>query len=83
MLFRSRFHAVGFQVVEYVGYFGHSGSATTGVGYYDRWPLLSRMHVAFCRGLTRVPAPWLTTLAMVRLQRPIDAPGQDRFNSGR
>jgi SAM-dependent methyltransferase len=57
-----RFERAGFEVVEYVGYFGH--------GYFDRLPFLDRIEQALSRTLARHPIPALTSYATVVLRRP-------------
>lgn len=58
-----RFEAIGFDVVEMIGYFGH--------GYYrKRLPLLDRIEQAKARFLSEVfPIGALTSFAVVRLRR--------------
>jgi SAM-dependent methyltransferase len=57
----ARFEHLGFQVVEYVGYFGH--------GYYDRIPLLQTLEDRVESLLVRRPVPWLTSYASVLLRK--------------
>lgn len=65
-----RFTKIGFEVEEMVGFFGHSGSATCGPGYYDRVPMLRRFHEALCRGLVRLPCSFLCSYAYLVLRKP-------------
>ena len=59
---RERFESVGFEVDEYVGYFGHS--------YYDRYrPLRAAMEWT-ADALVRRPVPLLTSYAWISLRRP-------------
>jgi SAM-dependent methyltransferase len=57
-----RFERAGFEVVDYVGYFGH--------GYFDRFSSLDRVEQALSRTLARHPVPALTSYATVVLRRP-------------
>ena len=57
-----RFESVGFEVEEYVGYFGHV--------YYRRLPPLQRLSDRIAERLVRHPVPALTTYAQVVLRRP-------------
>lgn len=56
-----RFEGVGFEVVEYVGYFGHD--------YYEPVPGLRAISRSIAAGLTKRPIPWLTSYAHVVLRR--------------
>lgn len=59
-----RFRALGFEVVEYHGFFGHR--------YYDRRiPWLSRLEAAKAAWLREHPIPPLTSYAAVVLRRPL------------
>lgn len=55
-----RFESLGYQVDEYIGFFGHDG-------YYLRLPLLAKVHRAFSSWLVRHPVPLLTSFAYVTL----------------
>jgi 2-polyprenyl-3-methyl-5-hydroxy-6-metoxy-1,4-benzoquinol methylase len=59
-----RFESLGYEVVSYVGFFGHGA-------YYLKFPLLLRWHSAFTRWLVAHPQPWLTSFAQVTLKKPI------------
>ena len=59
---RERFERVGFEVEEYVGYFGHF--------YYDPIPVLRALLAVTARTLARHPLPLLTSYAYVSLRRP-------------
>jgi len=61
-----RFERAGFDVLEYVGYFGH--------GYLDRVGFLDRPEQALSRALTRHPVPALTSYASVLLRRQEGGP---------
>lgn len=57
-----RFKSLGFDVVEYVGYFGH--------GYYrKKLPFLDRLEQEKARWLVKHPVPALTSYAYVLLRR--------------
>jgi hypothetical protein len=56
-----RFEALGFEVVEYVGYFGH--------GYLSRLPPVDRAWQRLAHALVRRPVPALTSYATVLLRR--------------
>jgi SAM-dependent methyltransferase len=62
----ARFHGVGFQVEDYVGYFGH--------GYLGSVPPLNAALQHGFRALVRRPVPLLTSLAYVQLRRPWPGP---------
>ncbi|MGL4462224.1 MAG: class I SAM-dependent methyltransferase, partial [Planctomycetia bacterium] len=68
-----RFERLGYVVDDYTGYFGHSGSATLGPGYYDVVPPLRALHESFTAFLLRHPHPLLTTYAVVVLRKPSEA----------
>lgn len=51
------FESLGFEVLKYVGYFGH--------GYYWRWPLLHRLELRKARALVSRPVPALCSYAML------------------
>ena len=53
----ARFESLGFEVLRYVGYFGH--------GYYWRWPLVHGMELRKARALVSRPVPALCSFAMV------------------
>jgi len=58
----ANFERLGFEVVEYTGYFGH--------GYYQRrLPLLHRLEQGKAEWLVRHPHPWLTSYARVVLRK--------------
>jgi SAM-dependent methyltransferase len=59
---RTRFTDIGFEVEDYVGYFGH--------GYYGRVPPLHKLELAKTRWLLRHPVDALTSYAVVVLRRP-------------
>jgi hypothetical protein len=56
-----RLRGAGFEIVDYVGYFGH--------GYFRRLPPLDRLEQRLARALQRRPLPWLTSYALVVLRR--------------
>jgi SAM-dependent methyltransferase len=56
-----RFESAGFDVLDYVGYFGH--------GYFHKVKPLDRAEQALCRALVRHPIPALTSYATVVLRR--------------
>jgi SAM-dependent methyltransferase len=53
----ARIESLGYQVVEYRGYFGH--------GYYWRWPVLHNLELKKARLLARNPIPALCSFAML------------------
>jgi SAM-dependent methyltransferase len=57
-----RFKAIGFEVEEYVGYFGHT--------YYRRVPALHKLEQAKVCWLMRHPVSALTSSAVVALRKP-------------
>ena len=61
-----RLTGLGWEIVDYVGLFGH--------GYYANIPVLRGAQRAFANMLVRHPLPWLTSYAYVVLRRPL-SPG--------
>lgn len=59
-----RLKKLGYEVVEYAGFFGH--------GYYDRFMLLKRMHLAMRLALLKYPVGTFTSFAWVVLRKPRD-----------
>ena len=57
-----RLQDLGFEVLDYAGYFGH--------GYFRRVPALDRAEQALSHALTRHPIAALTSYATVTLRRP-------------
>ena len=57
-----RFTRLGYEVIEYNGYFGHSG-------YYQKMGLLKKMHEMKTRYLLRHPFPYCTSYAYVVLKK--------------
>ena len=57
-----RLEGAGFEVLEYVGFFGH--------GYYQRLGPLARAEARLADALVRHPIPQLTSAAVVVLRRP-------------
>lgn len=66
----ARFESLGFEVESYVGFFGHSGTATSGPGYYDKIPVLARWHENWSRRLVERPIGWLTSYSYLVLRKP-------------
>lgn len=62
----NRFERLGYQVTEYIGFFGHDG-------YYLKLPLLAKMHRIFSDWLVLHPAPLLCSFAYVLLQKDSEA----------
>jgi SAM-dependent methyltransferase len=58
-----RLESIGFRVVRYLGFFGHSG-------YYQKVPWIKRGHESLCQWLQRHPIPWLTSFAYVVVEKP-------------
>lgn len=56
-----RLERLGFEVVEYRGYYGH--------GYYSRFPMLASIHKWKCAFLERHPVPALTNYALVWVRK--------------
>lgn len=54
---------LGYEVVSYIGFFGHKI-------YWRRIPLIARLSDGLSRWLLRHPNPWLTSFAWVILRRP-------------
>lgn len=65
-----RLRNIGFIVEQYTGYFGHSGNATKGRGYYDAIPFLARLHERSCQWLVKHPLAFLTSYSIVVLRKP-------------
>lgn len=57
-----RLHGVGYEVEEYIGYFGHT--------YFRRLPALQELEYKWARLLLRHPVPALTSFAYMRLAKP-------------
>jgi SAM-dependent methyltransferase len=57
----ARFTAIGFEIEEYVGVFGHD--------YYRTVPLIDRLETALADALVRHPLPSLTSYSSVTLRR--------------
>jgi hypothetical protein len=62
----SNFESLGFDVLKYVGYFGH--------GYYWRWPALHRLELQKARALVAKPIPALCSFAMLIARRESEPP---------
>lgn len=62
----ARLRGVGFDVEEYIGFFGHNV-------YYRRIPVLRTVHRKLCRWLVRHPVPALTSSAYVVVTKPLNA----------
>lgn len=58
----SRLEGLGYEVVRYTGFFGHSG-------YYKKSPLLERLHLGLASWLVEHPLPYLTSFAWVVLRK--------------
>jgi SAM-dependent methyltransferase len=58
----SRFRELGYEVVEYSGFFGH--------GYYDSIPILRELHSLIRNGLLWYPIAAVTSFAWVILKKP-------------
>lgn len=59
-----KFESLGFEVLNYVGYFGH--------GYYWRWPLIHRLEQNKARALKARPVPALCSFAMLIARKKSD-----------
>lgn len=59
-----RLESLGYEVVEYLGMFGHAG-------YYERVPPVRKLHMAQARWLVNHPIPALTSYARVTLRKPL------------
>lgn len=59
----ARLEGIGYEVVEYLGMFGHEG-------YYERIPPIKKLHMAECRWLLAHPIPQLTSYARITLRKP-------------
>src|SRR6266851_39254 len=60
-----RFEKLGYEVETYKGFFGH--------GYYNRIPLVRRIHRGLTNMLLKRPVPLFTSCAYLVLQRPSEA----------
>lgn len=54
---------LGYEVVSYVGFFGHES-------YWKRLPPIAKLSAWLAQWLLRHPNPWLTSFAWITLQRP-------------
>jgi hypothetical protein len=61
----ARFEELGFQIVNYTGYFGHPY-------YAHRFPLLHRAEMAKAKLLLRWPTPHLCSYATIVLRKPFE-----------
>jgi len=59
-----RFQSLGYEIVEYLGMFGHAG-------YYERVPPIKKLHLAQAEWLVRHPIPAFTSYARITLRKPI------------
>ncbi|GIX17753.1 MAG: hypothetical protein KatS3mg119_1939 [Rhodothalassiaceae bacterium] len=59
----SRLRGIGYEIVEYTGYFGHEG-------YYNRFPVILNVHKKIVGYLLQSEIPQLTSFAQVILMRP-------------
>lgn len=59
-----RFEKLGYEVLEYRGFFGHAG-------YYKKLPFLRMIHEILIRVLIKHPVPFLTSYAYVLLKNPV------------
>jgi len=57
-----RYEQIGFEIIEYVGYFGHN--------YYQKLPFLNRLENAKSKLLLKLKLPYLTAYAYVLLKKP-------------
>lgn len=57
----SRFENIGFEIAEYVGYFGHN--------YYKKIPLLNKIEILKSELLKKYPVPFLTSYAHIVLKK--------------
>jgi hypothetical protein len=57
-----RFTSLGFEIEDYVGFFGHD--------YYGSIAAADGVQRLLSRALLRRPLPWLTSLSLVVLRRP-------------
>lgn len=57
-----RLEALGYEVDEYAGFFGHEA-------YYRKLPAIEAAHRLVCKALTRWPIPALTSFAQILLRR--------------
>ncbi|MCK4408852.1 MAG: class I SAM-dependent methyltransferase [Candidatus Eisenbacteria sp.] len=64
----TRLTELGYDVLEYTGFFGHEQ-------YYNHLPLLRKVHRHLKRVLVRHPSPHLTSFGMVALRKRPDDPG--------
>jgi 2-polyprenyl-3-methyl-5-hydroxy-6-metoxy-1,4-benzoquinol methylase len=58
----NRFKEIGFEIVQYSGYFGHY--------YYKKIPILRNLEAAKSKLLLKHPNPYLTSYALLVLRRP-------------
>ena len=58
----SQFENIGFEVIEYVGYFGHN--------YYIKFPVLNKLEHIKSKILLKFPVPILTSYAHLILKKP-------------
>lgn len=56
-----RFERIGYEIIEYGGYFGHN--------YYNKFPLLNKIEEAKSKILLKFPVPFLTAYAHLILKK--------------
>lgn len=61
-----RFRGLGYDVDEYIGFFGHKN-------YYRKFPLVRDLHSGLCHWLASHPIPDLTSSTYVLLTKPVSA----------
>lgn len=70
-----KLEGVGYEIVEFRGYFGYAG-------YYRRLPGLRTLHAKFTQCLLRHPTPHLTSYAYAILRRPATQPASAASDPG-
>jgi Methyltransferase domain len=69
----SKFESLGYEVLQYIGYFGH--------GYYWRWPLIHRLELNKARALKERPIPALCSFAvLIARKRATGLPDSERHD---
>jgi hypothetical protein len=66
MKMAERFSGIGYEIVEYRGFFGHEG-------YYKKLPWLQKLHKFLSSYFLRDPNPHFTSYAWVVLKKPKEA----------
>lgn len=71
-----KFESLGYEVEEYIGFFGHGN-------YYVKIKPLKEVHDRISSTLVKYPLPWLTSFAYVVLSKKGDSHDQESYFTGK